>query len=56
MKQYSGVSFDVAITAPEEIATVHKLLDEIISGNSEQALTCYEKWMNQVEGERGGTE
>ena len=56
LKQYSGVSFDVAITAPEEIAAVHKLLDEIISGNSEAALACYEIWMQQVEGERGGTE
>lgn len=56
LKQYSGVSFDVAIIAPEEIAAVHKLLDEIISGNSEAALACYEIWMNQVEGERGGTE
>lgn len=56
LKQYSGVSFDVAITATEEITAVNELLDEIISGNTEQALACYEKWMNQVEGERRGTE
>lgn len=56
LKQYSGVSFDVAIAADEEIVTVHELLDEIMAGNTEKALTCYEKWIHQVEGERRGTE
>ncbi|PIC71354.1 MULTISPECIES: FadR/GntR family transcriptional regulator [unclassified Sporosarcina] len=56
LKQYSGVSFDIAIEADEEIAIVHELLDEMMAGNKEKALICYEKWMDQVEGERRETE
>ncbi|ARD47190.1 GntR family transcriptional regulator [Sporosarcina sp. P37] len=56
LKQYSGVSFDVAITDPDEIMTVRELLGEMMAGNTEQALACYEQWMNQVEGERRETE
>ncbi|WP_313235175.1 FadR/GntR family transcriptional regulator [Sporosarcina ureae] len=56
LKQYSGVSFDVPIEADEEIAIVYELLDEMMAGNTEKALICYEKWMNQVEGERRETE
>ncbi|PIC65247.1 GntR family transcriptional regulator [Sporosarcina sp. P13] len=52
LKQYSGVSFDVAITEKEEIAIVSELLDEMMAGNTKQALACYEQWMNRVEGER----
>ncbi|MDV6377547.1 GntR family transcriptional regulator [Sporosarcina sp. GW1-11] len=52
LKQYSGVSFDVAITEKEEIAIVSELLDEMMKGNTKQALACYEQWMNRVEGER----
>lgn len=52
LKQYSGVSFDVAIIAPEEIEVVGALLEEMMAGNTQQAIAYYAQWMNRVEGER----
>ncbi|WP_153721484.1 FadR/GntR family transcriptional regulator [Sporosarcina cascadiensis] len=56
LKQYSGVSFDVAIMEHDEVETASALLDEMIAGNMEQAIKYYTQWMNRVEGERGEME
>lgn len=56
LKQYSGVLFDVAITAPEELAIVSRLLEMMQAGDTEQALSYYAGWIDRVEGERGETE
>ena len=56
LKQYSGVSFDVVVEADQEMTVVSELLEEMMAGHTENALTLYEQWMNQVEGERRETE
>lgn len=42
----------MAIIAPEEIEVVGALLEEMMAGNTQQAIAYYAQWMNRVEGER----
>lgn len=53
LKQYSRVPFHVAM-ADHEKQIVSKLLNEIISGNSQQAVARYMDWLDIVNGERRG--
>ncbi|WP_153730652.1 FadR/GntR family transcriptional regulator [Sporosarcina obsidiansis] len=52
LKQYSGVAFEVPILVEDEKVVVSSLLDELIAGDTQQALARYSQWMERVEEER----
>ena len=54
LKQYSKVPFD-EITLEDENEWVTILLNGVLDGDESTALKAYLKWINIIEGERGGS-
>lgn len=54
LKEYSRVQFDVPIEERETVFAGN-MLESMLAGNEQKAIASYARWMEEVEGKRGGT-